>query len=48
LKHTFYDVNIEKRLTLKEIYKKKIKYLLDNEKIRKIKYKLPLIEKPIE
>ena len=45
-KNLFYDININKNLVLKKEIKEKIKNIINAEKV--VKYKLPLIEKPLE
>jgi len=48
-KNLFYDVNINtKRLIMKNEIKNKINSIIDLQKVNLFKYKLPLIEKPIE
>jgi hypothetical protein len=47
-KNLFYDLDLNKRLVLKKEIKEKIKKIIYKEKVIKYKYKLPLIEKPLE
>lgn len=48
IKKVLYKNKIINRLVLKEQIKQKIKKIIDVQKIYKYKYKIPLIEKPIE